>query len=172
MSLIGFVSTQQSFGEAQELSLQKSVTIDAPADVVWKLIGDFNGINKWHPLLRQSRIILGENNRVGCIRELVRASGTKINEKLINYDAAGMSLEYTAVSGVTIATDYFAIMSVRPADNDANKSVVVWQGRYKRKAYWTDEPPEGQDDKFSTELLTRAFTVGLDALKAKLEGGQ
>ena len=171
MTLICIASAPQSFADAQELSLQKSITIDAPVDVVWKLVGDFNGINKWHPLLRQSQIVLGENNRPGCVRELTRANGTKVNEKLLNRDAARMSLEYTAVSGTMIATDYFSIISVRASDADAEKSVVEWQGRYKRKAYWTDEPPEGQDDKFSTEVLTRAYTVGLEALKAKIEGG-
>lgn len=170
--MLGMLDSQQVCAEAQELSLVKTITIDAVPDAVWAWLQDFNGLPAWHPLLVKSRIVLGENNRVGCIRELTRASGTKINERLINYDARGMSLEYTAVSGATIATDYFSTISVRAADSDASKSVVEWKGRYKRKAYWTDEPPEGQDDKFSTDLLTRAYTVGLDALKAKIEGGQ
>jgi hypothetical protein len=169
LALMSVLNGQLAHADATELTVQKSITIDASADVVWKLVGDFNGLPDWHPLLVKSRIILGENNRPGCVRELVRANATKINEKLLNYDGPGMSFEYTAVSGMMIATDYFSTISVHPSESDAGKSVVEWKGRFKRKAYWTDEPPEGQDDKFSTDVLTRAYTVGLDALKAKVE---
>lgn len=69
--------------------------------------------------------------------------------------------------GVVRATDYYSEVVVRDASD--SHSVVEWRGRFKRLAYWTDQPPPGQDDKSALDSLNGAYKSGLDNLKKVLE---
>ncbi|HEX7810796.1 MAG TPA: SRPBCC family protein, partial [Burkholderiales bacterium] len=130
--------------------------------------GDFNGIHRWLPTIAASRIILGKNDRVGAIRELTRQNGTKVQEKLLEYETGDeKSLTYTYVGGTVIATDYFATMIV--SDAGGGRAKVVWKARFKRLAYWTDEPPEGQDDATPLNALNKTYPLGLENLKKVVE---
>jgi hypothetical protein len=77
--------------DAPELQVEHSIVIDAPPEQVWEVVSDFNGLPRWLPVIESSRIILGKNREVGCIRELTRANGTKVQEKLIAYEPWNMS---------------------------------------------------------------------------------
>ena len=85
--------------DAPELTVEHSIVIDAPPEEVWEVLGDFNGLPRWLPTIQSSRIILGKNREVGCIRELIRANGTMVQEKLIAYEPWNMSLSYTYIGG-------------------------------------------------------------------------
>src|SRR5262245_61288588 len=85
--------------DANELRVEQSVRINAPPAAVWAVAGDFNGLPSWLATIESSRIVLGRNNEVGAIRELTRRNGTKVTERLIEYDPAGMRLSYTYVDG-------------------------------------------------------------------------
>ena len=54
------------------VNVYRSAVIDAPADKVWALIRDFNGLPKWHPAIGKSEIEGGlPGDRVGCVRREV-----------------------------------------------------------------------------------------------------
>lgn len=154
--------------DAPELKVEHSIVIDATPTQVWAVAGDFNGIPRWLPTIAESRIILGRNGEVGAIRELTRQNGTKVQERLLEYETDPvMTLTYTYVGGMVAATDYFATMTVTDAGN--GKSKVVWKARFKRLAYWTDEPPEGQDDATPLNALNKTYPLGLANLKKVVE---
>lgn len=158
-----------SAADAPELRVEHSITIDATPDEVWAVAGDFNGIPRWLPTIASSRMILGKSDQVGSIRELTRQNGTKVQEKLLEYETGDEKvLTYTYVGGAVIATDYFATMVV--SDAGGGKSKVVWKARFKRLAYWTDEPPEGQDDATPLNALNKTYPLGLENLKKVVEG--
>ena len=46
---------------------------------------------------------------------------------------------------------------------------VVWKSRFKRLAYWTDDPPEGQDDATPVNALNKVYPLGLQTLKKVVE---
>jgi len=71
------------------------------------------------------------------------------------------------VDGSVRAADYFSELAVK--DSGDGRSVVVWRGRFKRLAYWTDNPPAGQDDKAALDFLNGAYKTGLANLKKVLE---
>ncbi|MGH8731582.1 MAG: SRPBCC family protein, partial [Burkholderiales bacterium] len=143
--LAGLLIPQALFAvDAPELRVEHSIVIDAPPEQVWGVVSDFNGLPRWLPVIESSRIILGKNREVGCIRELTRANGTKVQEKLIAYEPWKMSLSYTYIGGQPGASDYYPTMTVKDAGN--GKSRVEWKARFRRLAYWTDDPPPGQDD--------------------------
>lgn len=156
--------------DAPELKVEHSIVIDAPPEAVWAVAGDFNGIPRWLPTIAESRIILGKNHQVGAIRELVRMNGTRVEEKLLEYETNPMTLTYTYVGGVVASTDYFATMIV--TDAGQGKSKVVWKARFKRLAYWTDNPPEGQDDATPLNALNKVYPLGLQTLKKVVEEAQ
>ncbi len=156
--------------EAREMSIEHSIVINARPEVVWEVVSDFNGLPRWLATITESRIIAGKNREVGAIRELRRANGTKVEEKLIAYDPWNMSIGYTYVGGQVGATDYFPTMTV--SDAGGGKSKVVWKARFKRVAYWTDNPPEGQDDATPLTNLNKVYPMGLANLKKIIEEGQ
>jgi mxaD protein len=157
-----------ALADAQELTVVHSIAIAAPPDAVWAVAGDFAGLPKWYPPIEASRVVLGRNNEVNCIRELTRRNGTKVTERLLDYDSHKRRLEYTYVDGMVMSSDYFAVLEVK--DSGDGSSLVEWKARFKRLAYWTDDPPPGQDDKTVLEALNAGYKLGLENLKKIVEG--
>jgi hypothetical protein len=61
-----------------------SSVIDAPADQVWGVIRDFNGLPKWTPFVADSRIEGGmAPDAVGCVRNFRLKDGGVIREQLL-----------------------------------------------------------------------------------------
>ncbi len=156
--------------EAKEQQIRHTIMIDAPPEAVWEVAGDFVGLNKWYPPIPESRLVLGRNNEVGAIRELRRANGTKVEEKLVEYDPYNRTLTYTYAGGQPMSSDYFATMTVKEAPG--GKSLVEWKARFKRLAYWTDNPPPGQDDASVVKALNAGYQLGLKSLKEIVERAQ
>jgi mxaD protein len=153
--------------DAPELKVEHSIVIDAPPAAVWEVAGDFVGLDRWYPPVVASKRILGKNRTEGCVREITRGNGTKVEEKLIDYDDAAMTMTYTYAGGQPISSDYFATLTV--SDAGEGKSKVVWKARFKRLAYWTDDPPPGQDDATPLNALNRGYPLGLENLKKLVE---
>jgi mxaD protein len=168
--IIAAVAAPAPAAEAPEMSVEHSIVINAPAEAVWAVVSDFNGLPRWLPVIVESRLILGKNREVGAIRELTRANGTKVQEKLISYEPWNMSLGYTYIGGQVGATDYFPTITV--SEDSSGKSKVVWKARFKRVAYWTDEPPAGQDDATPLNGLNKVYAMGLENLKKVVEEGK
>jgi hypothetical protein len=168
MGLAPALWAQGAAADAKDLEIFHSIQINAPADEVWAMAGDFGGIQRWAPGTESSRLILHDRNETGAIRLLRRRSdGTQVTEKLLDYDPANRRMAYTYVDGVVRAADYYSELVVKDAGD--NRSIVEWRGRFKRLAYWTDNPPAGQDDKAALDFLNGAYKSGLDNLKKVLE---
>jgi len=156
--------------EAQEQRIEHSIVIDAPPEAVWEVAGDFVGLNRWYPPIPESRLVLGRNNEVGAIRELRRGNGTTVEEKLVEYDPYNRTFTYTYAGGQVMSSDYFATVTVKEAPG--GKSLVEWKARFKRLAYWTDNPPPGQDDETVLKALNAGYPLGLKTLKEVVESRQ
>jgi Polyketide cyclase / dehydrase and lipid transport len=156
--------------EAPLLSVSQSIVISAPAQQVWEVAGDFAGLSRWLPVIPSSRLILGHNREAGAIRELVRLNGTKVEERLLQYDPWNMTFSYTYVGGQPLVSDYLATMIVKDLGN--RKTQVDWNANFRRLHYWTEEAPPGQENETLVAAFNRTYSGGLQNLKRVVEEQQ
>jgi len=161
-SLLVSTSFNVFAGEAKTLKVHEEVTINASADKVWVKVSNFNDLGVWHPAVKSTEIVSGENNKVGAERLLTLQDGGTIKEKLLGYNAKAKNFKYAIVEGVLPVTSYVSIVTVKPAGKE--KSIVVWNGTFKRKDT-SATPAEGQDDATAVKVITSVYRGGLDNLK-------
>lgn len=145
---------------AEVLTVTKEATLPMAPAALWAKIGDFNGLNTWHPAIAKSEIVAGTNNEPGARRKLTLGDGAVIVEELAARDDAGMSLTYTIVEGPLPVSDYRATLSVAAAGEGSSK--VTWSGSFKAAA--------GTDPAKASEMIGGIYQAGLDNL-AKPAGG-
>lgn len=144
----------------------ETIEIDAPPAKVWAVVGDFQdaswlpGVVKWE----------GEGGATPEIatRRLHLASGATIDERLVQYDEAAMSLRYLMEHvdiNVLPVGNLSATLKVTPKGEG---SLVEWKSRFYR-AFPGGNPPERFTDEIAVEAVTKLFKSGLAALKAKIE---
>lgn len=149
--------------------ITETVEIDAPADVVWKRIGDFQDMS-WHPAVKSQT---GEGgNAIDATRVLDLGGGATISEVLYKYSAEKMSYSYRITDvkvEVLPVTNYSSHLTVKPLGD--GKSQVEWRGAFYR-GYPNNDPPENLNDAAAIKAVTAVYRAGLDHLKAELEAGQ
>ena len=107
-----------------------SSVIDAPAAKVWERIRDFNGLPRWHPRIRDSRIENGEPaDRVGCIRDFHLQNGDRIREKLLGLSDFDMFCTYAILESPMPLTDYVATIRLTPV-TDGNRTFAEWTAEF------------------------------------------
>lgn len=148
--------------EAKNLKVHEEVSIDAPSAKVWEKVSNFNDLGAWHPAVKTTEILTGENNKVGAERLLTLQDGGTIKEKLLKYNAKAKTFKYSIIEGVLPVTSYVSSVTVKQVGK--NKSIVVWDGTFKRKDT-SATPAEGQDDATAVKVITSVYRGGLDNLK-------
>lgn len=145
----------------------EKITIDAPADRVWAVVGNFQDMN-WHPAVTKTE---GEGgNAVDATRVLTLEGGGQIFEKITKYDDAGKTFSYviTEVDVKVVPVENYS--SRITVTGDGETSEVEWWGAFYR-GYMNNDPPPELSDEAAVKAITDIYTSGLAALKEKLEGG-
>lgn len=144
----------------------ESVEIEAPADKVWALVGDFAaGWPKWHPVIEASTADKG--NTVGSLRHLGIKGGAFLDEELEAYDAPAMSLKYRIKAGNALpVTNYSSIIKI--SSMGERKCSVEWRGAFYR-GYPNNDPPPDRNDEAALAAVTGVYKVGLANLKVVAE---
>lgn len=156
ISLVAFgFATEASASESASLYVIKSVNINAPATKVWDKISKFSDMGAWHPAVAKTEITAGVDGKKGAKRTLTLQDGGKINEQLTAYNAKNKTMSYIIVDGVLPVTAYASSLHVYT--NGADKSVVVWEGRFLPKA--------PADEKTASDTMGGVYDGGLNNLK-------
>ncbi|RKT18539.1 polyketide cyclase/dehydrase/lipid transport protein [Streptomyces sp. 1114.5] len=137
-----------------------STVVEAPADQVWELIGDFHRLGHWHPHLPESTP--GNDlpgNAIGSVR-VFDLDGTVLYETLLAYDEEARSHTYSFPDGTFHFDNYRATLRVTPI-TELNASFVEWNASYDVAA---------EHHKESTEQVHGVFTSGLAALREHFAG--
>jgi uncharacterized membrane protein len=123
---------------------QAAIDIDAPAERVWAVAGDFGGIAGWMPGIDSCRVE-GEDR-------ILETMGMTITERLVAKDEAGRALTYAIADGAPVES-HEAVITVTPA---GEASHVTWA---------VEATPDEMAD-----LMAALYQQSLDALKAHVEG--
>lgn len=147
--------------------VNESVEINASADKVWAVIGNFQDMS-WLPVVAKTEGKGG--NDVNATRTLTLKSGGTINELLDKYDAADHVYAYEMVKvdpKVFPVHDYSSRITVTA---NGDKSTVEWHGAFYR-GYMLNDPPPELNDEVALKAVTKLYKEGLAALKTKIESG-
>jgi Polyketide cyclase / dehydrase and lipid transport len=166
VALLGLLPAVASAHGPSRQKVTETIEINAPADKVWAVIGNFQDMS-WHPAFAKTEGA-GANDPATATRKLTLGNGGTIDEKLNKYDAAAKSMSYeiTAVDvKVVPVTNYTATISV---SGTGDKSTVEWKSAFYR-GYVNNDPPPELSDEAAVTAITGVFKSGLAALKTKIE---
>lgn len=166
LAVVGLAGAALAHGPTPQ-KIDQSITIQAPPDAVWKVVGDFGGIGRWHPDVAKAEASGG--NVEGTTRRVTLKAGGTLVEGLDEWLADGRTYSYRMSDPDLKAlpvSSYSATLTVTP---DGTGSKVSWIGRF----YLGDtgnEPPENLSDEAGRTAMNRYFADGLKGLKAAVEG--
>lgn len=132
-------------------SVVERIDIPAPADVVWKIVGDFGAIDEYVPPITNATL---SGDGVGAERTLTLADGGQVIERLEAHDDAARTLRYSIVNAPLPVTNYEGRMSVEALDDSSCE--VTWGSDFD-----VADAPEGEVVSTFAEL----YTAGLEGLK-------
>ena len=103
-----------------------SSVINAPAPDIWRVVRNFNGLPDWTPFVAESRI---EQNmppdQVGCIRNFMLRTGSRIRERLLALSDYDLSCTYAILESDMGVENYIATLSLTPV-TDGNTTFAEW----------------------------------------------
>lgn len=147
--------------------VSESVEINAPADKVWAVVGNFQD-GSWIPVVEKTEGKGG--NEPKATRTLTLKGGATVQEELSKYDAEKKSLMYR-IDKVDVKTlpvnDYSSWIELDP---QGDKTKVTWRGAFYR-GYMNNDPPPDLNDEAAKKAVQGLYRAGLDNLKAKVEKG-
>ena len=154
----------QAHGPTRQKAVE-TVTIAAPASVVWARIKNFDALKDWHPAVEASPADKG--NAEGSERQLKLKGGGALVETLERYDDAKMRYSYRAKDGGALpVTNYTSTLSV---SGEGNTSTVEWRGAFYR-GFPNNDPPPDQNDEAALKAISGVYRSGLANLKKLVEG--
>ena len=121
-----------------------AVDINATPDVLWGMLGDFEGIGGFFPGIES--VVIEEDDRV------LNLAGMEIRERLISRDDESSTLVYSIVDGVPIES-HEATVTVSASGDGSHVTWVV------------DASPDEMAD-----LMQSVYQQSLEALKSHVEG--
>ncbi len=139
-----------------------SSVIGAPAERVWAVIRDFNGLPEWHPAIAESRIEGGAPpDQVGCVRAFRLKDGGHIRERLLALSDYDYSCTYAILESPMGVENYVATLKLTPI-TDGGRSFAEWSAAF-------DCPPEREAELVAT-IGQGVFQGGFDSLKSRFGG--
>lgn len=133
--------------------VEASAQIPVKADALWREIGSFQGVGRWHPLLTK---VEGEGEEPGSIREPQSGDGQIQIERLRDINPAQHFMRYEILSSPLPIRDYTA--ELRVVDNGNGTSTVLWGG---------DFQVTSGDEVKTVGIIQGFLTTGLENLKKK-----
>ena len=134
-----------------------SSVVNAPAARVWERVRDFNGLPRWHPGIRESRIENGEpSDKIGCVRDFRLQNGDRIREKLLGLSDYDLFCTYSILESPMPLTDYVATLRLTPI-TDGDRTFAEWSAEF-------ECAPEVAEDLVGG-IGNDVFQAGFDSLK-------
>ena len=116
------------------VKVRRSTIIEAPVDEVWRILRDFNGHERWHPAVAESRIEEGRQaDEIGCVRRFRLADGGILREQLLRLSDRERSFTYCILEAPIPLIDYVATVRLKPV-TDGQRTFWDWQSSFRTPA--------------------------------------
>ncbi|MEL6372605.1 MAG: SRPBCC family protein [Pseudomonadota bacterium] len=139
-----------------------SSVINAPASEVWARVRDFNGLPRWHPRIRDSRIEEAlPADKVGCVRNFNLQNGDNLREQLLGLSDYDMFYTYAILESPMPLSDYIATLRLTPV-TEGERCFIEWSAEFSCA-------PQDEDD-LVNGIAQNVFQGGFDALKRHFSG--
>lgn len=137
-----------------------SSVIEAPVTRVWEKVRDFNGLPRWVPAVRESRIENGEPaDRVGCVRDFRLQNGDRLREQLLGLSDYEYFCTYSILESPMPLTNYVATLRFTPI-TDGDRNFAEWSAEF-------DCAPDAADD-LVNGIGQNVFLAAFTALKRQM----
>lgn len=135
----------------------QSSVINGSAVKVWDRVRDFNGLPKWHPRIRDSRIEEAlPSDKIGCIRNFHLQNGDNIREQLLGLSDYDMFCTYAILDSPMPLTEYVATLRLTPI-TEGDRCFIEWSAEF------ACDPANEAD--LINGIGNNVFLGGFDALK-------
>ena len=135
------------------LTVSKNVTVNASPETTWKMIGNFNHLDVWHPVVVASKLTQGDGKSAGAVRLLTLGNGATITEELVSNNNALRIYTYAITASPLPIADYVSTISVSAAAD--GKSTVTWSSNF---------DANGVEDAEAIKTISGIYDAGLNSL--------
>ena len=142
------------------VKIVKSTVLPAPVEAVWEVLRDFNGHDRWHPIVKDSVVEKGwTSDRVGCVRKFHLQDGSELRELLLTLSDADMAFSYCLLDTPVPLLNYVAHVRLSPV-TDGDMTFWHWESRF-------DTPP-GREKELQAMVAETVYQGGMDAVRAHM----
>jgi len=135
----------------------KSAILNAPVEAVWEVLRDFNGHDRWHPIVAESHIEKGlPFDKVGCVRNFRLADGANLRELLLTMSDADMAFSYCLLETPVPLLNYVAHVRLSPV-TDGDRTFWHWESRF--------DTPLGREKELQQMVAENVYQGGIDAVR-------
>lgn len=111
----------------------KSTILDAPTGVVWQVLRDFNGHDRWHPAVAASTIERAHPaDKIGCVRRFRLKDGAELREQLLALSDLEQTMSYCLLDTPIPMFNYVAHVRLLPV-TDGDRTFWHWESRFTTK---------------------------------------
>ena len=140
------------------IQVRRSTIIDAPIDEIWAILRDFNGHERWHPAVAESRIEDGRAaDEAGCVRRFRLTDGSELREQLLTLSDRDRRFSYCILDAPIPLIDYVANVSLKPV-TDGNRTYWEWSSSF--------AAPEDRADELATLVGEGIYEAGFASIQA------
>ena len=140
--------------------VRRSTVLDAPVDAVWRILRDFNGHDRWHPIVERSALEGGRHtDQAGAVRSFTIRSGERVREVLLTLSDRESYLRYAIVESDLPLRDYVAEMFLKPV-TDGDRTFWSWSSRFRT--------PPGEEEALARLVGEEVYEAGFAGVRAAL----
>ena len=133
------------------LSVSESVDLQAPADAVWKTLGDFGGAQRYLDVVERCELV----HHDGSIERVLHLKGGgSARERLVLSSDDDRALRYTMVDSPLPVADYVSTVRVDPLG--PRQCRVTWAATF---------DAHGGSDEEAREVVSGIYRMGLEGLR-------
>lgn len=142
------------------VKIVRSTIIDAPTERVWAVLRDFNGHDRWHPIVISSQIERGyAADRIGCVRRFRLRDGAELREQLLALSDLEQTFSYCLLETPVPLLNYVAHVRLLPV-TDGDRTFWGWESRF--------DTPQGEEQELARMVREDVYEAGFEAVRRHL----